>query len=86
MSSSYAVQLQRIYGVTDSEYVGYGHNDLHIVPSNDPAVPRNRIPIPVSSNSSSTNVKPIGETGASMTFNRAGPSALDKCGYIEKGK
>lgn len=79
MSSSYAVQLQRIYGVSGSEYVGYGQTDLHIVPSNEPAYPRNPNPIEVSSNGSSTEVKIVGETGPV-------PTPLDKGVYLEIGK
>ncbi|KAL0701425.1 hypothetical protein Bca4012_057547 [Brassica carinata] len=86
MSSSYAVQVQRIYGVPGSEYVGYGPNDLNIVPSNVPSFPRNQNPIQVSSTGSSTDVKTIAETGTEVNFYKIEPTGLGNQVYRERGE
>lgn len=85
MSSSYAVQVQRIYGVPGSENVGYGPNDLNIVPSNVPSFPRNQNPIQVSSTGSSTDVKTIAKTGTEINFYKIEPTGLGNQIYRERG-
>ncbi|CAH8382616.1 unnamed protein product [Eruca vesicaria subsp. sativa] len=71
MSSSYAMELQQIYGVRGSEYVGYTTNDLNIGNTNAARhmhgypihEPRTSylIPIEVSSMASSTEMKCVTE-------------------------
>lgn len=85
MSSSYVVQLQRIYGVPGSEYVGYAPNDLNIVATNVPPIPRNQQPIEVSSNGSSTDVKTIVETGAEANFSKIERTCFGNHVHVEKG-
>ncbi|CAN6871117.1 unnamed protein product [Brassica oleracea] len=84
MSSSYVVQLQRIYGVPGSEYVGYAPNDLNIVATNVPPIPRNQQPIEVSSNGSSTDVKTIVETGAEANFSKIERTCFGNHVHVEK--
>ncbi|CAH8319649.1 unnamed protein product [Eruca vesicaria subsp. sativa] len=70
MSSSYAMELQRIYGVRGSEYVGYVTNDLNIGNTNTHHMHGYPIPEPrpsyvisfeVSSTASSTELKNVVE-------------------------
>lgn len=79
MSSRYAVELQRIYGVPGSEYVGYGPNDLNIgnpIPSHLQASPSGplmhgyEVPIEVSSTASSTEVKEVNENGGNLNTSK----------------
>ncbi|CAG7869442.1 unnamed protein product [Brassica rapa] len=76
MNSSYAVHLQRIYGVPGSEYVGYGPNELNIVPSNVPVFPRNTNSIQASSTGSSAHGKTKDETGSEVNFYKVENSGL----------
>ncbi|KAH0899015.1 hypothetical protein HID58_048583, partial [Brassica napus] len=84
MSSSYVVQLQRIYRVPGSEYVGYAPTDLNIGATNVPPIPRNQQLIDVSSNGSSTDVKTIVETWAEVNFSKMEPTCYGNFVYVEK--
>ncbi|KAG5407976.1 hypothetical protein IGI04_004295 [Brassica rapa subsp. trilocularis] len=86
MSSSYAVQLQRIYGVPGSEYVGYAPTELNIGTSNVHPFPANHQPITVSSNVSSTDVKPVVEAGSEVNFTKLETSCYKNPVYLEKGE
>lgn len=85
MSSSYAVQLQRIYGVPGSEYVGYAPTELNIGTSNVHPFPANHQPITVSSNVSFTDVKPVVEAGSEVNFTKLETSCYKNPVYLEKG-
>ena len=56
MASSYALELQRIYGVPGSEFTGYQPTDLNIPNSGDQEIPQYQLPIDVSSTASSTEL------------------------------
>ncbi|KAL0750819.1 hypothetical protein Bca101_032822 [Brassica carinata] len=67
-----------------SEYVGYAPNDLNIVATNVPPIPRNQQPIEVSSNGSSTDVKTIVETGAEANFSKIERTCFGNHVHVEK--
>lgn len=91
MSSRYAVDLQRIYGVPGSEYVGYGTNDLtignpiqpHLQASpRGPLVQGYEVPIEVLSTASSTELKEVHENGRNLNTSKLSgggdPVAVEK--------
>ncbi|KAF2536523.1 hypothetical protein F2Q70_00004298 [Brassica cretica] len=91
MSSRYAVELQRIYGVPGSEYVGYGPNDLNIgnpihphlqASPSGPLMHGYEVPIEVSSTASSTEVKEVNENGGNLNTSKltgaGAPISVDK--------
>ncbi|WZZ88858.1 hypothetical protein YC2023_117437 [Brassica napus] len=91
MSSRYAVELQRIYGVPGSEYVGYGPNDLNIgnpihphlqASPSGPLMHGYEVPIEVSSTASSTKVKEVNENGGNLNTSKltgaGAPISVDK--------
>ena len=92
VSSRYAVDVQRIYGVPGSEYVGYSPNDLNIgnptVPPmhgspNGPPMHGYGVPIELSSTGSSTEVQNVDALG--VTVNTSKETGIGDGICVEKG-
>ncbi|CAG7874564.1 unnamed protein product [Brassica rapa] len=93
MSSRYAVDVQRIYGVPGSEYVGYSPNDLNIGnptgppmlgSPNGPPMHGYGVPIEVSSTASSTEVHNVRDIG--VTVNTSKETGIRDGICVEKGE
>lgn len=88
MGSRYAVDVQRIYGVPGSEFVGYGPNDLNINNPNParmhgspigPSMADYEVPIEVSSTASSTEMNHTSEMGGNLTTSAQPVSEVQYC-------
>lgn len=88
MSSRYALELERIYGVRGSEYVGYLPTDLALVNPPSPVchLNRNNFHIEVSSTGSSAERKTVVGMGGEVTKPSISGFGQTNAVVIEKGK
>lgn len=88
MASRYALELERIYGVPGSEYVGYLSTDLALVNQTSPVCHLNREapPTEVSSTGSSAQEKTVVDMGGEVTTPSISGTRPTAAVVVDKGK
>uniref|UniRef100_M4CDT3 Uncharacterized protein n=1 Tax=Brassica campestris TaxID=3711 RepID=M4CDT3_BRACM len=86
MASTYAVELQRIYGVPGSEFTGYQPTNLNIQQSGDQEIPQYQLPLEVSPTASSTEINTSGTVIAQINNSTLGTGYMHSEGISDVGE